>query len=71
MGKKLVKVLMIKFYEMWIDEYEEIYYYVKYYDKDDKLNYYWWDNDCITDKKLIKNLNKKRKEYDTDWKINS
>jgi hypothetical protein len=54
---------MIKLKEKWIDDNEKIYSYIEYYGSDDKLNYYWWDEDYITDEKLIESLNRKRQEY--------
>jgi hypothetical protein len=54
---------MIKLKEKWIDDGEKIYYYIEYYNVDNELNYYWWDDDYVTDKNLIESLNRKREEY--------
>jgi len=53
---------MIKLKEKWIDD-NKIYYYIEYYDVDNKFNYYWWNEDYVTDEKLIESLNRKRQEY--------
>jgi len=54
---------MIKLKEKWIDDDEKIYYYIEYYNVDNELDYYWWDENYVTDENLIESLNKKREEY--------
>jgi len=53
---------MIKLKEKWIDD-GKIYYFIEYYNIDNELDYYWWDEDYVTDENLIDSLNKKREEY--------
>ena len=54
---------MIKLKEKWIDEDEKIYYYMEYYNSDNKLDYSWWHvNYYFIDEIIINNLNRKRKE---------
>ena len=57
---------MIKLREKWIDDDNLIYYYIEYYNVDNELNYYWFDEDYVTDENLIDSLNKKREEYCKD-----